>query len=265
MWESIWPGTAPARAVQLLVQVSGQEGGRLEKTASACRGKKMCCEPGERTREKNGQFFNIYWLNPTLSLHGAQLSAINVKSQHRSTAEPCREKCSCTASTNPVVNVRVKAQSSGLSQALPGLWAWSLPLCYGRRSSGEQLQDSSLVAGLTGYLSHTHTYTHTNKMMMTAKHKMGSAAVRIFLAHARKMGSGQENWEEEGKSLVKESKADRNTKNRRSFKAWECGRKWKRCGERGGEKREKSQRKAGELLMPQDHRHDGCVLIVLGL
>lgn len=42
---------------------------------------------------------------------------------------------------------------------------------------------------------------------------MGTAAVRNFLAHGRKMGSSQENWEEEGKSLITENKVARNTKN----------------------------------------------------
>lgn len=60
---------------------------------------------------------------------------------------------------------------------------------------------------------------HTNKATMTAKHKMGSAAVRNFLAHMREMGSGQENREEEGKSLSKKNKVDGTTKIRRFFKA----------------------------------------------
>ena len=132
------PGTAPTPALQLLVQVLGQERERL-KNQPVHVGEKDVLWVWRLNKGKNGQFFNIYWLNPAQSLHGAQLYAIKVKSQHGSTAEPCREKCSCMASTNPVVNVRVKAQSSGLSQVFPGLWAWSLPLCCGRRSSGEQL------------------------------------------------------------------------------------------------------------------------------
>lgn len=45
---------------------------------------------------------------------------------------------------------------------------------------------------LAGFLSRT-LYMHTNKMTTMAKHKMGSAAVRNFLVHTRKVESSQEN------------------------------------------------------------------------
>lgn len=263
-----------------LVQVSGQERDRVKNQPVHIGGKAVLRVWGAN-KGKNGLFSNIYWLNPAQSLHGAQLSAVKVKSQHRATAEPCRGKCSCTASTNLVANVRVKARSSGLSRVLPGLCAWSLsPSCGCRGSSCSEdgwmhgwmecLAPPAVSVGfkpchwLAGLLSRT-LYMHTNKMTTMAKHKMGSAAVRNFLVHTRKVESSQENWEKEGKSLIKKTKVDRNTKNRRPFKAWESVRKRKWCGGRGRKKREKNHREAVELLMLQDHRTDGCVLTVLGL
>lgn len=57
-----------------------------------------------------------------------------------------------------------------------------------------------------------------HKVMMTAKHKMGSAAVRSFLTSMWKMGNGHKNWEEEGKSLVKKNKKRGSSKARDSGK-----------------------------------------------
>lgn len=54
---------------------------------------------------------------------------------------------------------------------------WSVSFCL------QLVSDSSHVAG---FLSHTRV--HTNKMTMTAKHKMGRETVRNFLASVLKKG-----------------------------------------------------------------------------
>lgn len=198
---------------------------------------------------ENCQFSNISRLNPAQSLHEAQLSAIKVKSQHRATAELCRGKCSCTAPTNLVVNVCVKV--------LPGLWAWSLSPSWGclfREAAagrmggvfGSTCSSCGNCHWLAGLLSRS-LCMHTNKGTAMAKLKMASAAVRNFLVHTRKMESRQENWEKEGKSLIKKTRADRNTKNRRPFKSWESVRKRKWCGGRGRKKRGTPERSSGVL------------------
>lgn len=68
------------------------------------------------------------------------------------------------------------------------------------------------------WISLLHVHMPAHKVMMTAKHKMGSAAVRSFLTSMWKMGNGHKNWEEEGKSLVKKNKKRGSSKARDSGK-----------------------------------------------
>lgn len=125
MWESIWPWHSTSTSCT--VAGTGLRA-RDWKPASACRGRKMCCVSREWIRGKTRQFLNIYWLNPAQSLHGAQLPAIKVESQCRSTAKPFREKCSRMASTDAVIKVCVpKHRSLG---SLRCFWGCELGLCH---------------------------------------------------------------------------------------------------------------------------------------
>lgn len=100
-----------------------------------------------------------------------------------------------------------------------------------------------------------HVHMPAHKVMMTAKHKMGSAAVRSFLASMWKMGNGQKNWEEEGKSLVKKNKVDRKTKRGGLLKLETVEGKENSVEDEEEAKKGRNQRKAQEILMLRSHRY----------